>query len=152
MTVPEQHDEALSEEYEQRRAAYPDGLTLRQRIHANRRSLELCAFVLLLFGISIFWSSHTAQVAAAGQAKTQAQVVAAQQKAIEAACSFWQPLVSLPVTVMPPLTKPTKVGVQILAGARAGYAGQCHTPHWAPMPPPDPSLVKWARFYHIPLT
>lgn len=117
----------------------------------HRDAIYLAILVIVLFGVSIFWSSHTARVAAEGQAKIEQQAIAAQQKAIEAGCSFWAPLVSLPVTIVPPANKPSKVGVQILAGSRIGYAGQCHPPNWAPMPPADPSLVKWARIYHIPL-
>ena len=119
------------------------------RLRDNRGALLLTALVLVLFGVDFFWSSHIANTAAAGQARIQAQAIAAEQKAIEAGCSFWQPLVSLPVTIVPPANKPTKLSVRILAGARIGYAGQCRPPRWPLITPADPSLVKWAKIYRI---
>lgn len=119
------------------------------RIRDNRGALLLTALVLVLFSIDFFWSSHIANTAAEGRAQIQQQAIAAEQKAIEAGCSFWEPLVSLPVTVVPGQTKPTKLSVRILAGARIGYAGQCRPPRWPQITPADPSLVKWARIYDI---
>jgi hypothetical protein len=148
MSVPEQHDAAVTKKAQ----PAPEGRrTPAQRIRGNRRSLELTGLILILFLVDFFWSSHTAMRAAAGQAALQAQTIAAEQKAIEAGCSFWEPLVSLPVTIVPPSNRPTKLSVRILVGARVGYSGQCQPPHWPPLPPADPSLVKWARFYHITL-
>jgi hypothetical protein len=122
-----------------------------KKIADSHGALRLTVLVVVLFLVDFFWSSHTATVAADGQAKAQRAAIAAEDKAISAGCSFWQPLVSLPVTIVAPANKPSKVGVQILAGARIGYVGQCHPPEWPPMSPADPSLVKWAKIYHIPL-
>ena len=153
--MPEQHDRAVMPdpdpdtvpgEPEAARRRY-----LRDKARNNRRSLELTGLILVLFLIDFFWSSHTASVAAAGQARTQAQAIAAEHRAIEAGCGFWEPLVGLPVMVVPPNNKPTKLSVRIIAGARRGYAGQCTPPDWPKMPPADPSLVKWAKYYRITL-
>lgn len=116
------------------------GWSMAQRIQANRRSLQLTALIIVLFLISMLFSVIT---------RNEAEQAAS--NGIAAACDFWQPLTSLPVTINPPAHQPTRVGVQILAGAREGYAGQCHPPRWAPMPPAHPSLIRWARYYHIPV-
>lgn len=146
------------EEEEGQGPAAADVSRPRKRWRDTSGALRLTILVIVLFLTDFFWSSHTAHTAAQGQARIQAQAIAiqqqaieAEQKAIEAGCSFWEPLVSLPVTIAPGATRPTKVGVQILAGARIGYAGQCRPPKWPPISPADPSLVKWARAYHIKL-
>lgn len=123
---------------------------MHQRIRGNRRSLELTGLILVLFGINFLWSSHTANTAAAGRAEIEQKVIAAQQKAISAACDFWYPLTALPVTTSITTGRPTALSVHIIAGARESYAGQCHSPY-PPLPPPDPSLTRWAKVYRIPL-
>lgn len=163
--MPEQHDRAVMPdpdpdevpgEPEAARRRY-----LRDKARNNRRSLELTGLILVLFLIDFFWSSHTADNAAAGRAQIQAQAIAAneraieaEQKAITAACDFWYPLTSLPVTIVAGQTKPTELSVKIIAGSRESYAGQCLDGgvHRPPLPPPDPSLVKWAHYYHLPVS
>jgi hypothetical protein len=146
VTVPEQHDAAA-----QHQQPAPEGdRTLKQRVQGNRRSLQLTALILVLFTINFLWSSHTATTAANGQAAIEAKALAAQQKAISTACDFWYPLTSLPVTIVGGQTRPTELSVRLIAGAREGYNGQCHQPDWPPMPPPAPSLQRWAKFYHLP--
>lgn len=123
----------------------------------RRGPLSLTILIVALFLVDFFWSGHIASTAAAGRALIQTQsiaanhkAIAAEQKAITAACDFWYPLTSLPITVMPPMTKPNVISVQIIAGARESYAGQCAGR--APLPPPALSLIKWAKFYHISVT
>jgi predicted Zn-dependent protease len=85
VSVPEQHDEALSEEYTQRRAAHPDGLTLRQRIKANRRSLELASLIIILALVNFLWTSATANRVTHNEEKAAAARQAAEQQAIRVA-------------------------------------------------------------------
>ncbi len=122
MSVPEQHDKAA-----QHGPVHPR--TIASAVAANQRSLQLTAIIVAFFLIDFLWSVHTQHIAAG--------------------CNFWEPLVGLPVTLQPGAARPTKVGVQILAGARESYRGQCHPPAWPPLPPAQPSLVTWARYYHI---
>jgi hypothetical protein len=138
--MPEQHDEALSEEYAQRRRRHPDGLTWRQRIRANRRSLELTTLIVVLFLVAMLFSVIT---------RNQAERAAT--RAISAACDFWEPLTSLPVTIPAGSKKPTQLSVKIITGARESYEGQCAGDGHPPLPPPDPSVVKWAALYHLPV-
>lgn len=120
----------------------------------------LTLFIISLFLIDFFWSSHTANTAAEGRAQIQAQAIAAEQKliaanerAIASSCDFLRPLTGLPVTIVASTGKPSELSIQIITGAREQYAAQCHPPFVTqPLPPPDPSLVKWAEYYHIPVT
>lgn len=137
--MPEEHDEVPVEMHRKAQPGPEGHRTLAQRIRGNRRSLELTVFVFILFGISIFWTSHTAQ-----------RVTDASNQVIAKACDFWYPLTGLPVTTVTGQSHPTKLSIEIITGARESYEGQCNPPH-PPMPPPDPSLVKWAGFYHIPV-
>ena len=74
-----------------------------------------------------------------------AVTVAGQQSELKASCEFWQPLTGLPVTAVPPQKMPAALSVDLIVAARAAYSGQgC-----GKIPPPSPSLVKWAEFYGI---
>lgn len=125
----------------------------------HRDAIYLAILVIVLFGVSIFWSSHTAKVAADGRAEIEQKAIAAeqklinaQQKAITAACDFWYPLTPLPVTIVTGQTKPTELSVRIISGARESYAGQCGNDDKPPLPPPDPTFAHWANVYHLPVT
>lgn len=120
----------------------PEGhRTVYQAIRGNRRSLELTALIIVLFLINLLWNSHTAQ-----------QVQDHEDAIVAKACDFWYPLTNLPVTVIPPSRKASQVSVHIISGARESYAGQCSDHGLPPLPPPDPSFTRWARFYHVPVT
>ncbi len=142
MSVPEQHDKAA-----QHGPVHPR--TIASAVAANQRSLQLTAIIVAFFLIDFLWSVHTQHVAQGYAVRTQRAATAQVGKVIAAGCNFWEPLVGLPVTLQPGAARPTKVGVQILAGARESYRGQCHPPAWPPLPPAQPSLVTWARYYHI---
>ena len=74
-----------------------------------------------------------------------AVTAAGQQSELKASCEFWKPLTSLPVTVVPPLKKPTALSVSLIIASRSAYGGQgC-----GKIPPPSPSLVRWAGYYRI---
>ena len=63
---------------------------------------------------------------------------------LTASCGFWRTLVSLPVTAAPD-GRPSKLGITIVVGARGAYDGQgC-----GKLPAADPSVTKWAPFYHV---
>lgn len=131
-------------------------IAVADRIRSSHGALRLTALVVILFLINLFWSSHTATTAAQGREQIEAQalaaeqkVVTAQQKAIRAACDFWYPLTGLPVTLNEATGKPTELSVQLIVGARESYAGQCAGGR--AILPADPTLVKWAAYYHLPV-
>jgi hypothetical protein len=67
-----------------------------------------------------------------------------QQSRLGASCGFWRSLASLPVASAPN-GRPSRLGITIVAGGRAAYAGQgC-----GKLPPADPSVTRWAPFYKI---
>lgn len=71
-----------------------------------------------------------------------------QSNEIRASCQFFNGLAPLPAAPAAGAAKPTKTAVIIIAGSRRAYAGEgCGKP-----PPPDPSLIKWARIYGVPLS
>lgn len=129
---PEQHDDLPYSSAQRRGVRQKQRRDFRERITGNRRSLQLTGLILILFLINLFWSSHNASI---------------QSGQISAACNFWRPLAPLPVTVVKGTAKPTRVSVTLIAGARDAYARQCP----GKIPPADPSLVKWAAYYHVPL-
>jgi hypothetical protein len=70
-----------------------------------------------------------------------------QQLALFAGCKFFTDLARLPVEPVAPLTRPSEAVVSIVVDARATAHGLgCPS-----IPPPSPSLKKWAAYYHIPL-
>jgi hypothetical protein len=141
--MPEQHDQAAmtpaqaAADREDRQA--DEERSVARMLAANRRSLQLTVLILVLFLIDFFWSSHT-----------QVLSERSSQAVIAKACDFWYPLTSLPVTVLGPGGKPSQLSVRIISGARKSYDGQCRDDLRAPLPPPDPSFVRWARYYHVP--
>jgi hypothetical protein len=67
---------------------------------------------------------------------------------LTASCQFYGSLAGFPLTQVPGTSKPSKLGVGILAGGRVAFTGQdCP----GTLPPPSPLLVKWAAIYHDPL-
>jgi hypothetical protein len=83
----------------------------------------------------------------AGAIAAMALVIAQQQDELHSSCYVWRILSPQPVTIMKGATRPTPLGVSLIAGARDAFAGQ----RCGNLPPADPSLVKWAKFYGIPL-
>lgn len=73
-------------------------------------------------------------------------VVSGQQEQLRASCAFWRTLTGVPVQTAGPGQPPSRLAVSIVSGARGAYRGEgCGTP-----PPPSPSFVRWAPYYHLP--
>lgn len=69
------------------------------------------------------------------------------QREVHAQCKFDRDLGTVPVTVSPATHTASKLGVTIVSDARQGWRGLACP---GMLPPPKPSFVKWARFYHLP--
>lgn len=83
----------------------------------------------------------------AGAVVAQTILLLGQQQELNASCQVWRTLAPLPVSVNPQTGQPTRLSVSIIASARQAYAGQ----HCGNLPSADPTVVKWARVFHIPL-
>ena len=68
-----------------------------------------------------------------------------QQSELEASCGFWSSAAVVPVNPTPPALRPSLEGVKLIASSRVAYYNQgC-----SPALPPNPSLQRWADFYHL---
>jgi hypothetical protein len=63
-----------------------------------------------------------------------------------AACNFYQDLSGIPVAVSATTGKPSELSVGIVAHAREAFRGSGCA---GILPPPAPSFVKWAPYYHL---
>jgi hypothetical protein len=74
-------------------------------------------------------------------------VIINQGSELRASCGVWRSLAGLPVTPVPPVKHPSRLGVGIVLSTRYAYQGQgC-----GQLPPADPSLVAGAKYYHLPV-
>ena len=99
------------------------------------------AFLLVAAGtlFSLYTATHHTDVT---RSQLQA-VIAGQQRALHSDCAFFYPLAVAP---LPAGVKPSKLGVSIITASRTAYLGHaCGT-----LPPPGPSLSRWAAYYHLP--
>jgi hypothetical protein len=115
-----------------------------------------CLLVAAVIILAVLYGGDHSQLATErGLAARQQQVITAQQvalarqaAAIKASCRFYQSLTAVPVTPVPPVKRPSKVLVQLVAGARAAYRGEgC-----GKLPPAPASLVHWAKVYGVPVS
>jgi hypothetical protein len=106
-------------------------------VHRVRWIVLIAAVLLLLGGVAYLGTLAWSQ---------QAQI-RAQQAQLQSSCGFFQPLTALPVTTPAPGKPASKLGVQIIAGARGAYTGQ----RCGQLTPPSASLLTWARRYGIPV-
>lgn len=68
-----------------------------------------------------------------------------QQTQLEASCGFWANAAVAPVNPTPPATRPSPLGVKLIASSRVAYYRQgC-----SPALPPNPSLERWAAYYGV---
>lgn len=68
------------------------------------------------------------------------------RSAVQAECHFNHDLGGVPITVGP-TGKASVLGVEIVADSRLAWRGLgCP----GTLPPPSPSFVKWALYYHLP--
>ncbi|HVH81329.1 MAG TPA: hypothetical protein VM782_18155 [Stellaceae bacterium] len=67
--------------------------------------------------------------------------------AVSGSCEFERDIGTIPVTPPPPVRRPSRVGVAIVADARLAYQRLGCAP---PLPPPAASFVRWARYYDLP--
>ena len=74
-------------------------------------------------------------------------VTGKQQVELQASCKFWHQLSVVPVTPVPPVKTPSKLGISIVIGSRYAYLGQ----ECGKLPPPSPELEKWAAYYNLSL-
>jgi hypothetical protein len=66
---------------------------------------------------------------------------------ISSQCKFDSDLGAAPITVNPATHKASLLGVSIVADSRLAWRGlRCP----GTLPPPDPSFVKWARYWKLP--
>lgn len=93
--------------------------------------------VLLVLGTFIILSG-------AGLARSTESVNTLREQQ-QAQCQFDKDLGSVPLVVTPPAKKVSELGVKIVADSRFAYFG-LHCPGSLP---PDPSLVKWEKYYHL---
>jgi len=77
----------------------------------------------------------------------QSDQISQARNQLVAGCRFFADLASLPVTPVPPVKRPTRLGVSIVVDSRIAAVGLgCSN-----IPPPSASLKKWAGYYHITL-
>jgi hypothetical protein len=99
---------------------------------ARNAIVFLFVFMLFLAAANLFWTSRQ---------------VRGLRLANAAACQFYADLSSAPVAVNPKTGKAALLGASIVADSRQAWRGRgCP----GKLPPPDPSFVKWATYYHLP--
>jgi hypothetical protein len=101
--------------------------------------IALIIAVAVAAGAVILYSQHSQLT------RDQAQLTRDNTRLLSS-CDFYRPLTVAPVTVNPATRRPAPLSVAIIAASREAYAGQgCP----GPVPPPDPSLLRWAAYYHV---
>lgn len=70
------------------------------------------------------------------------------EQQLHADCGWYGHIAGLPVPFAPGAQKPSELSVRLISDSRVAWNG-----HGCPgtIPVPDPSLVKWAAYYHLPL-
>lgn len=111
-------------------AAGRDGMT-----HGARRP------VVVLFSLMV--------ALAAGNLLFTAQQVGGLRTQQIASCAFDSDLGTAPVIVVPPATRAGLLGVKIISDARVAWHGLGCPGNLAA---PGPGFVKWARYYHLPVS
>lgn len=101
---------------------------------ARRAIVVLFGLVVLLAGLNLRFTVSQ---------------VSAVHSALVASCKFDSDLGTAPVTVVPPAKKAGLLGVTIISDARVAWHGLgCP----GKLAPPGAGFVKWARYYHLPVS
>lgn len=103
----------------------------------------LFTITLILSVLFVGLGTGFAVISANNQVRSNSAAVHAQ---IAASCSFWDALGAFPITPVPPAKVPSEFGVKIVLSSLGAYNGfGCGTLE------PTPELMKWARYYHLPV-
>jgi len=84
----------------------------------------------------------------AAVALRQAAINQQQADRLHASCQFYLDIAQAPITLPPGATRPSSLGVKIVADSWVAY----HHQGCGASPPPTPSLRHWATYYHLRLT
>src|SRR5215471_8610919 len=84
----------------------------------------------------------------AAVALRQAAINQQQADRLHASCQFYLDIAQAPITLPPGATRPSLLGVKIVADSWVAY----HHQGCGASPPPTPSLRHWATYYHLRLT
>jgi len=96
--------------------------------------LSACFILFALVGVGVGLSLY------------QVHALATQSNA--GACDFFGDLASLPITTPEGISKPSRFGVQLVSDSRKSW----HTFNCTgPEHKPDPTFVRWARYYKVPI-
>jgi len=126
----------------------------RRAAHALAWSLVVLFAVVIGIGAAnlLFTSSQVHQVQKNSEntrrlAQSQARIIARQAQQIQADCGFYRDLAGLPLVNLPN-GHPSELGVKIVSDSRGAWATRgC----LGKLPPPDPTFVRGAKFYHLPV-
>lgn len=99
---------------------------------AARAVVTLFVLSLVLAGLNFTWTANEVNTAT-----TQARAM----------CQFDVHLGTAPLPLPARAAMPTRLGVTIIADARAAFRQAGCTGR---LPPPDPSFARWAKFYKLP--
>jgi hypothetical protein len=73
-------------------------------------------------------------------------MLAGREAELAASCAQWKILAATPLNPVPPLTRPSQLGIQIVVASHASYQAGC-----GPLAPLPASVLRWAAFYHLPV-
>lgn len=120
----------------------------------SKRQARLLAYsliVVFVVTIGLLAASFLFQNAQVRKVKANAAQIAVQAdalaKQLQADCGWYRDVSQLPVAT-PAMGNPSIVVPKLISDSRAAWHG-----HGCPgqVPPANPSYVKWARFYHLPV-
>jgi hypothetical protein len=126
------------------------------RLQARYLAYALCVLFVVMIAIGganlLFTSNQVHAVRAQNvqieqNARSLAVANAVLRKQITADCGFDRDLSGLPLTNLPN-GHPSELGVKIISDSRGAWAGHGCPGH---LPPPDPTYVRGAKFYSLPV-
>lgn len=132
----------------------PDGTQTKRRRSLGWSIIALFAITLGIGGANLLFTSSQVSSVAATNAKVARQEAALEkqqailERQIQADCNVYARLAPLPVTLNITTGRPTLLSVQLISDSRVAWTAKGCT---GTLAAPDPSFVKWASFYHLPL-